>query len=720
MDDLQRIKELTEELTKAADSYYNTGIELMSNYEYDAKFDELQELEEKYGITDGFTSRVGSDEKIDRPEIKHEYEAKSLGKTKKIEDVLSQHKDPNHQYVCLSWKLDGSTIQLTYDKGKLQLGATRGNGEVGYDITDNTPFIKGIPQTIPFQGKLTVRGEALMSYAEFERLNTDNTYANARNLANATISVKDKSIIQNREILFKAFKLVHSDPPIDISSFSAQLDHLNKDLGFDVVEHKRVHVKDLPKAMEEWSTEEELERIGVPVDGLVIAGDDTEYTKNLVGTNHHPNKTEGMAFKWQDETAKTTITNITWQVGRTGVITPVAIFNPVKLEGTTVSRATLNNVSYILNKDLRIGDEITVFKANKIIPQVEKNLSRNNPDRYKATENNKQYIYNIPYKCPCCQKPTHIKENKESNIITLNCENEKCPARNLQKYDHMFSKDGLNIEGLAINTIEMLLNEGYLNNPSDIYSLKDKRDELIDKGLFGEKSMDNLLKSIEKSKQTDFQHYMYSQGIPGFGKGQIKVLKAYLEDLIKDEQKPQTIYEKFHSMFEEDLWKINKDENGISRFGQFKMVDWTVIDGIGQKLSDNLNNWWHNQMKNNTMEFASMQKELVFTDKVTDFTKASFDNQINGKTFCITGSLESFENRDKAFEFITQNGGKTSTSVSAKTDYLVNNDINSTSSKNAKAKSLNIPIITEKELISMAQPMKDLTSPIKEDDSYER
>ena len=687
MTDSERIKMLTEELTKAADSYYNTGMEIMSNYEYDAKFDELKALEKQYGITDGFTSKVGFMAKSDGlKEVRHEYEAKSLDKTKDVDKLVKTQNDASHQYVCLSWKLDGSTVQLTYDQGRLVSAVTRGNGEYGQDITQNARYIAGIPLLVNYMDKMTVRGEALMSYAEFNRLNTDGQYANARNLANATITVKNTDILKERKVEFKAFELVHFDDrdAREIPGYHDRLSFLDK-LGFDTVPRERVRVSELKDKIKEWSEDDRIKALGYPVDGLVVANDDADYANALQGTGHHPNAIKGMAFKWKDETEETFLRDIQWQVGRTGVLTPVAVFDTVELEGTKVNKASLHNVSYIMNKDLRIGDKISVYKANKIIPQVEDNLSRDSMDR-------NPFPYMVPDKCPCCKADTKKAEN--DGIITLECSNRECPARDLQRYVHMFEKDGLNIEGLAENTISLLLSEGYLKTPADIFTLKDRRQELTDEGLFGEKSVDNLIKSIEKARTTDFNHFLYSQGIDGFGKGQIKVLKEYLENEIRKSGREMTVMEKFEEICVRDK---------TIPFRNVEPVDWTVIDGIGDVLSYNLNKWIEGQYTKYNSDCDRLLSVLSFKDEpVKMIDGASRNDNIADKTFVITGSLENFRNRDELVAEIEKLGGKVSGSVSSRTDYLINNDVNSTSGKNKKANELGVRIISEMDFLDMA------------------
>ena len=701
MNELDRIQELQKELREAADSYYNSGIELMSNKEYDAKFDELRVLEQQAGITDGFTSKVGSSVTGKLSKVTHEYEAKSLGKTKDIDELIAVHQNyPDHAYCCLSWKLDGSTVQLTYRGGELAVAATRGDGHTGQDITKNAKYIEGIPQKIPFTGELVVRGEALMSYEEFDRLNTDGQYANPRNLANATITALDESLLKERHCTFKAFELV-SAPEEDLqslNSFANRLTYLNT-LGFGVVTHERVPLNELKSEIALWSKEEAIKALGYPVDGLVIANDDTAFTKNLTGTEHHPHLAKGMAFKWKDETAQTVLRDIEWSPSRTGLLNPVAVFDTVDLCGTKVSRASLHNVSYIEAMRLKIGDRITVYKANMIIPQIDENL-----DKDKAGPNP---THNVT--CPCCRQKADVQLNHESGTVVMRCWNEECPAKELGRLTHFVSKHGMNIEGLSEKTLEQLMGAWLVSEPADLYHLKDHQYELLVLEGMQEKSMRNLLDAIEKSTSPDFSHFMYACGIPNFGRGQIKVLKAYIDENYDGDRSNVNYLQVLSDMY---------------RAG----FDFTKIDGMGEVLAGNLEKWIDRELLNNPPYHSNVNLNVVNTEYISRTNKIleciyidnmklpalekeneSISSAIAGKSFCITGSLEHFANRDVCVDFIEENGGKFVSGVSKKTDYLINNDIASTSGKNKKAKELGIPIITEKQLIEASEgiPLPD-------------
>ena len=671
-----RILELQKELKEAADSYYNSGIELMSNKEYDAKFDELRRLEEEAGITDGFTSHIGAEVSGKLPKVQHTYEAKSLGKTKDIDELIAVHQNyPTKPLVCRSWKCDGSTVQLTYGNGDLILAATRGDGHIGQDITTNTKYIEGIPQKVPFEGELVVRGEALMTYEEFDRLNADGQFSNPRNLANATITAIDENILQERQIQFKAFELVSADD-IYYKSFADRLDLLEKN-GFGVVPHKKVLLEDLKAEIAEWSKEEVIRAIGFPVDGLVVANDDTEFTKNLTGTEHHPHLAKGMAFKWQDETAQTVLREIEWSPSRTGLLNPVAIFDTVDLCGTKVSRASLHNVSYVDALRLKIGDRITVYKANMIIPQIDENLDRD--------KEGLSLTHNVS--CPCCKKKAEIRFNPESGTKVMECVNEECSAKELGRLTHFVSKHGMNIDGLSEKTLNVLMDAGLVKEPADLYSLKEHKSELLQMDGFAEKGVNNLLAAIEKSKDCDFAHFMYAQGIPGFARGQIKPLQKYIEETMGDSGLPY-IY-------------------ALSSLRRSR-ADFTEIDGIGDILAEKLNRWIDAQLPDSQEEtrVTRIMSHISFAN-MTLVTRTqeepAKETAITGKAFCITGSLENFANRDECVAFIEQNGGKFVSGVSKKTDYLVNNDITSTSGKNKKAKELGIPIITEQMLIEASE-----------------
>lgn len=675
----KRIEILREELSKASSDYYN-GTESMSNYEYDSKFDELAALEDEYGDENNFTSKVGA--KVDKSsalkEITHEYQAKSLGKSKSVDELIkeqSKTSDKEAGFTCLSWKLDGMTVQLTYDGGKLILAATRGDGEVGQDITEKTKYVEGVPQNISYKGKVVVRGEAFMTYEDFEKANENGQFANPRNLASATLTALDNNLLKDRHITFNAFELVDIDEPSLNKAFSQSLDFL-KEQGFGVVEHEVVQISNLKEKIKEWSDPNRIKDLGIPVDGLVVAYNDKEKTKDLVGTGHNPSKTKSMAFKWADDTVKTVLRDIEWSPSRTGLINPVAVFDTVNLCGTKVSRASIHNVSYMENLNLKIGDEITVYKANMIIPQIAENLNRGSLIKPVSEVD-----------CPCCKNKAVIKENNGTKVMF--CENEKCLAKELGTFVRFSDKHGMNIEGLSEKKLLLLMEKGFLTELSDLYRLKDHPEIAKIEG-FGDKSYQNLIDSVEKSKNTDIKHFLYACGIEGIGKGQLDEIVSYLKE-----------------HYDTDLSGYHYEDGSYDLIGTLVLMqednfDFTKIDGIGDVLAKNFSDFIQKELVEPyesciSGKFADCLPFTTFRDKVVSQNK---DAVLSGKTFVITGSLNNFANRDEMVAYIESLGGKVSGSVSKNTDYLINNDIESTSGKNKKAKDLNIPIISEETFLS--------------------
>lgn len=677
---MQHIAELQAKIKKASEDYYN-GTESMSNYEYDKLYDELKTLEDEYELDIRVTSSVGAEIEKNSPlqKVTHEYEAKSLGKTKSVDELIkeqSKTSDGLDGKTCLSWKLDGCTVQLTYDKGELQLACTRGDGKVGQDITKNSVYIEGIPQKIDYLGKLVVRGEALMSYAEFDRLNTDGQYANPRNLASATITALDKELLTQRHINFKAFELVHADK-VPTMTFDERLMWLQQNK-FDVVPHEVVKIADLKDAIARWSEVEKIDNLGFPVDGLVVAFNDVEKVKDLEGTGHHPSQTKSMAFKWQDDTVKTVLRDIEWSPSRTGLLNPVAVFDTVDLCGTKVSRASLHNLSYIGGLNLKVGDEITVYKANMIIPQIAENLDK---DKGQVMD-----FHGIS--CPCCKKTASVVKNPESGTLTLECENEKCLAKELGTYTRFVEKHGMNIEGLSEKTLLTLMEKGFITELSDLYRLKD-HPEIADLEGFGKKSFDNLVESIEKSKKTDTEHFLYACGIENIGRGQLKEIVGYLKE-----------------HYDTDLANYHSPDGSYDLIGTLMLLrnddfDFTKIPGIGDVLAKNFSDFIDKEFCMPyemclSGQFADCLPYTTFTD--TPLTQNK-DLPLSGKTFVITGTLNNFTNRDEMVKHIESLGGKVAGSVSKNTDYLINNDVNSTSGKNKKAKDLGIPIVSEDDFL---------------------
>ena len=650
---MDRIKELVELLNKAGKSYYSEGRELMSNYEYDALYDELGMLEKETGyiLSNSPTVNVGYEVLSELPKERHESPMLSLDKTKSPEalaDWLGSQKG------LLSWKLDGLTIVLTYDNGQLQKAVTRGNGEVGEIITNNARVFKNVPVTIPFKGKLVLRGEAIITYSDFERINeqipeADAKYKNPRNLCSGSVRQLNNEITAQRNVHFFAFTLVSAQDVDFDNSRQRQFEWL-KDQGFSVVEYKMV-TKDTILDTIEWF-EKTIVTNDFPSDGLVILYDDIAYGDSLGRTAKFPRN--AMAFKWTDETAETTLREIEWSASRTGLINPVAVFDPVELEGTQVSRASVHNISIVESLKLGIGDRIKVFKANMIIPQIAENLTQSGN-------------LEIPEVCPVCGGKTQIKQ--VNDVKTLYCINEDCQAKHVKSFAHFVSRDALNIDGLSEATLEKFIQHGFLKNFCDLYHLEKFRDEIIALDGFGEKSYENLLTSVENSRNTTLPKFIYGLGIANVGLSNAKMI----------------------------VQALGNDIEKIIHAGRQKLEK---IDGVGAVIADTFASYFENEK--NKEEFYKLLQEMHI-EKAQD----NQNNQIlTGKVFVITGSLEHFENRNQLKERIEQLGGRVTGSVTGKTSYLINNDSHSTSSKNKTAAKLGVPVITENEFLEMA-PMND-------------
>lgn len=655
-----KIAELVNKLNKASEAYYN-GQEIMTNAEWDEGFDLLRRLEKESGIilSDSPTANVGAAPKVGT-RVTHDFPAKSLDKTKDPEEL--QKKFILEDKVLLMWKLDGGTLQLTYNGGKLVVAATRGNGEVGADITANAPYINGIPLKIDFTGSLTVRGEALMSYEDFSEINSgleeSEQYANPRNLANATISMLDPMEVKKRRIDFRVFGIVNIDGKV-IDEFSSRMEWLKKE-GFETVPYELISPKDISKKIGQWT--EKVESFPFPVDGLVFASENIGQAEKLPGTGHHPNVLSGYAFKWADTEASTVLKEIIWSPSRTGRLNPVAVFEAVDLEGTKVSRASLHNVTYLKEKHLRIGDSITVYKANMIIPQVKDNLS-SNQSSFSESEN----IELIP-KCPVCGTLAELVS--VNDIETMHCPNPECAAKSIGRFVHFASRNCMDIEGLSEATVTRFVEEGWIRNLGDIYRLSAYKDEIIAAEGFGEISYSNLIEAIEKSKSRDIVAFIASIGIPGIGKGQAKIIAESFKGKAKD-----VIFAVFDT---------EKDP-----------FDFTSVEGIGEVLNNNI----HEFARDNSKQ--SFLGDVLDYLEVSDIEVAGEDALLSGKVFVVTGSLTSFANRDELKQKIESLGGKVTGSVSAKTDFLINNNVESVSGKNKTAKELNIPIISEEDFIKM-------------------
>lgn len=650
---MDRIKELVELLNKAGKSYYSEGRELMSNYEYDALYDELGMLEKETGyiLSNSPTVNVGYEVLSELPKERHESPMLSLDKTKSPEALAEWL---GSQKGLLSWKLDGLTIVLTYDNGQLQKAVTRGNGEVGEIITNNARVFKNVPVTIPFKGKLVLRGEAIITYSDFERINeqipeADAKYKNPRNLCSGSVRQLNNEITAQRNVHFFAFTLVSAQDVDFDNSRQRQFEWL-KDQGFSVVEYKMV-TKDTILDMIEWF-EKTIVTNDFPSDGLVILYDDIAYGDSLGRTAKFPRN--AMAFKWTDETAETTLREIEWSASRTGLINPVAVFDPVELEGTQVSRASVHNISIVESLKLGIGDRIKVFKANMIIPQIAENLTQSGN-------------LEIPEVCPVCGGKTQIKQ--VNDVKTLYCINEDCQAKHVKSFAHFVSRDALNIDGLSEATLEKFIQHGFLKNFCDLYHLEKFRDEIIALDGFGEKSYEDLLTSVENSRNTTLPKFIYGLGIANVGLSNAKMI----------------------------VQALGNDIEKIIHAGRQELEK---IDGVGAVIADTFASYFENEK--NKEEFYKLLQEMHI-EKAPD----NQNNQIlTGKVFVITGSLEHFENRNQLKERIEQLGGRVTGSVTGKTSYLINNDSHSTSSKNKTAAKLGVPVITENEFLEMA-PMND-------------
>ena len=650
---MDRIKELVELLNKAGKSYYSEGRELMSNYEYDALYDELGMLEKETGyiLSNSPTVNVGYEVLSELPKERHESPMLSLDKTKSPEALAEWL---GSQKGLLSWKLDGLTIVLTYDNGQLQKAVTRGNGEVGEIITNNARVFKNVPVTIPFKGKLVLRGEAIITYSDFERINeqipeADAKYKNPRNLCSGSVRQLNNEITAQRNVHFFAFTLVSAQDVDFDNSRQRQFEWL-KDQGFSVVEYKMV-TKDTILDTIEWF-EKTIVTNDFPSDGLVILYDDIAYGDSLGRTAKFPRN--AMAFKWTDETAETTLREIEWSASRTGLINPVAVFDPVELEGTQVSRARVHNISIVESLKLGIGDRIKVFKANMIIPQIAENLTQSSN-------------LEIPEVCPVCGGKTQIKQ--VNDVKTLYCINEDCQAKHVKSFAHFVSRDALNIDGLSEATLEKFIQHGFLKNFCDLYHLEKFRDEIIALDGFGEKSYENLLTSVENSRNTTLPKFIYGLGIANVGLSNAKMI----------------------------VQALGNDIEKVIHAGRQELEK---IDGVGAVIADTFASYFENEK--NKEEFYKLLQEMHI-EKAPD----NQNNQIlTGKVFVITGSLEHFENRNQLKERIEQLGGRVTGSVTGKTSYLINNDSHSTSSKNKTAAKLGVPVITENEFLEMA-PMND-------------
>ena len=652
MNQTERMKELVELLNKAGKAYYQEDREIISNYEYDKLYDELEALEKETGITlaGSPTVSVGYEAVNALPKETHETPMLSLDKTKEIE-VLKNF--VGNQKTVLSWKMDGLTIVLTYQDGKLKKAVTRGNGVVGEVITNNAKVFKNVPLQIAYQGELILRGEAIISYSDFEKINeqiedVDAKYKNPRNLCSGSVRQLNNEITAKRNVYFYAFSLVRAEGVDFNNSRACQFEWL-KTQGFDIVEYRMVDSKNLEETIQYFS--DKISTNDFPSDGLVALYDDIAYGDSLGSTAKFPRN--AFAFKWKDEIRETTLKEIEWSPSRTGLINPVAIFEPVELEGTTVSRASVHNISILKELELGIGDRIEVYKANMIIPQIAENLTRSRN-------------LTIPEFCPVCKEKTKIQ--KSNDVEVLICTNPECQAKKIKSFTLFVSRDAMNIDGLSEATLEKFILNGFIKEFGDIYELEHYKDAIIEMDGFGEKSYENLMDNIKKSSHTTLPRLVYALGIANIGVANAKVL-------CKE--------------FDYDLQKLMQaDEETISQ-----------IEGIGSVIAKSVTDYFKNE--ENQRKLEHLLTHLTFEEM-----KIETGNPLSGKQFVITGSVNQFENRSAMKEFIEKRGGKVTGSVSKKTDYLINNDTESSSSKNKKAKELGIPILSEEDFLKLAESVQ--------------
>lgn len=644
---LEIMKEKVKILNEAARAYYQENREIMPNIEYDRLYDELLELEKETGIvlSNSPTVNVGYELLSNLPKERHEFPMLSLDKTK---DISALRNWLGQQNGILSWKLDGLTIILKYSDGKLEKAVTRGNGEVGEVITNNAKVFANIPLVISYKGDLTLRGEAVIRYSDFYKINDEiddaaARYKNPRNLCSGSVRQLNNKITAERNVHFFAFAVVKADGADFDNSRAVQFNWL-KEQGFETVEYKRVNYRNIEETVS-WFADHIADN-DFPSDGLVLSYDDIAYGNSLGVTAKFPR--DSIAFKWRDEIKDTKLLDIEWSASRTGLINPIAIFEPVELEGTTVSRASVHNLSIMEGLELGIGDTVRVYKANMIIPQLAENVTRSGTVK-------------IPESCPVCSGKTSIKQ--ENGVKTLYCINSECPAKHIKSFSHFASRDAIGIDGFSEATIEKFIAKGFLKDLADIFKIEKYKDEITEMEGFGEKSYQNLTASISKARKTTPARMLYSLGIPNIGLSNAKNICKH----------------------------FNNDWNAIESASYDEL---TEISGIGTIMADSYIRFFNNEK--NKKIVADILKEIEFEEIKNSGDKLIFNN-IN---FVITGSVEHFKNRNELKNTIEEKGGRVTDSVTSKTNYLINNDSNSDSSKNKKAKELGIPVITEKQFIN--------------------
>lgn len=641
-----RMKELIDILNKAASVYYQGKDEIMSNFEYDRMYDELSALEKESGLVlaGSPTQKVGYEVLSELPKQTHPSPMLSLDKTKQVDELSSWL---GGKEGLLSWKMDGLTVVLTYENGELLNAVTRGNGVVGEVITNNAKVFKNLPVNIPFKGRMVLRGEAIITYSEFKKINAllseEEQYKNPRNLCSGSVRQLNNEITAKRNVELYAFTLVEAEG-VDFKNSQQNKMEFMKEQGFQTVEYKVVTSKNIYETVEWFS--EKVKTNDFPSDGLVLLYDDISYGESLGSTAKFPRN--AIAFKWADETAKTKLTEVEWSASRTGLINPVAIFEPVELEGTTVSRASVHNISIVKELKLGIGDTIEVYKANMIIPQIAQNLTKSGS-------------LEIPDKCPVCGEKTSI--HKENDVEVLFCENPDCLAKKIKSISLFVSRDAMNIDGMSEATIEKFISKGFLHELADLFKLNRYKDEIISMDGFGEKSYEKLVKAAETAKITTTAKFIYSLGIANIGlSNATMVCKAFSNDL-------------------EKIRHASIDE----------LVE---IDGVGEIIAESFVKFFANENNNHMVD--DLLDIVTLEDEENDNA-----NDMEGMNFVITGSVNHFSNRSEVKELIEGRGGKVTGSVTSKTKYLINNDSTSNSSKNKKAKELGVQIITEDEFIDM-------------------
>lgn len=649
MDKRKRIKELVEILNKAAKSYYVDAVEIMPNIEYDKLYDELVKLEKETNVvlSNSPTQNVGYETASELPKKAHESPMLSLDKTKSVtelEDWLGDNE------ALLSWKMDGLTIVLTYRDGELVEAVTRGNGIIGEVITNNAKNFQNVPLKIEYKGELILRGEAVIKYSDFKRINesiidADAKYKNPRNLCSGSVRQLNPAVTRERKVYFNVFNVVKADD-IDFENSKAKQFEWAKNEGFDVVEYKFTNRASLANDIADF--ESRIADNDIPSDGLVLLLDDIALGERLGSTAKFPRN--AIAFKWSDERQTTKLKYIEWSPSRTGLINPVAVFEPVELEGTTVSRASLHNVSIFEELMLGVGDEISVYKANMIIPQVYENLTKSNTEK-------------VPKICPACGKDTTIKKDNESKVLL--CTNPDCQVKHIKQYALMASRDALNIDGLSESTLEKFLSKGFIKSDSDLFHLDKFKDEIINMDGFGKRSYEKLISALDEAKNTTVSRFLYSLGIAGIGSANAKMIAKYFD-------------------------------NDIDRIISASKDDLLEIEGIGEVLANSIADFFRSEKNIENVE--SLRKILKFEKE-----ESVGGDKLSGKVCVITGSLQHFSNRNELKELIEKNGGKVSGSVSSKTNYLINNDTASNSSKNKKAKELGVEIISEEDFLKLLE-----------------